>query len=53
MLDPLKLAYIEARYNPAHRITKPQLEYLGERVKKLRRLTERICQARIESCVSA
>jgi predicted nucleotidyltransferase/HEPN domain-containing protein len=47
--DLLKRAYVEARYNPRYRITKGQLEYLAERVKKLQRLTKRICQARIES----
>jgi predicted nucleotidyltransferase/HEPN domain-containing protein len=47
--DLLKRAYVEARYNPGYRITKAQLEYLAERVKKLQRLTKRICQARIES----
>jgi len=51
--DLLKRAYVEARYNPGYRITKPQLDYLGERVKKLQRLTKKICQARIESYLSA
>jgi predicted nucleotidyltransferase/HEPN domain-containing protein len=50
--DLLKRAYVEARYNPGYKITKPQLEYLAERVKKLQRLTERICEARIESYTS-
>ncbi len=50
--DLLRRAYVEARYNPRYRITKSQLEYLAERVKKLQRLTKRICQARIESYVS-
>jgi predicted nucleotidyltransferase/HEPN domain-containing protein len=47
--DLLNRAYVEARYNPRYRITKTQLEYLAERVKKLQRLTKKICQARIES----
>jgi len=51
--DLLKRAYVEARYNPGYRITKAQLEYLAERVKKLQRLTKRICEARIESYLSA
>jgi len=50
--DLLRRAYVEARYNPGYRITKGQLEYLAERVKKLQRLTKRICQARIESYTS-
>ena len=33
--DLLKRAYVEARYNPGYRITKAQLEYLAEWVKKL------------------
>jgi len=51
--DLLKRAYVEARYNPGYKITKAQLDYLGERVKKLQRLTKKICQARIESYFSA
>jgi predicted nucleotidyltransferase/HEPN domain-containing protein len=50
--DLLNRAYVEARYNPRYRITKGQLEYLAERVKRLQRLTKRICQARIESYLS-
>ena len=38
---------------PGYRIIKAQLEYLAERVKKLQRLTKKICQARIESYLSA
>jgi predicted nucleotidyltransferase/HEPN domain-containing protein len=51
--DLLRRAYVEARYNPGYRITKGQLEYLAARVKKLQRLTRRICKARIESYVSS
>jgi HEPN domain-containing protein len=47
--DLLRRAYVEARYNPGYKITKAQLEYLAERVKKLQRLTKRICEARIKS----
>jgi predicted nucleotidyltransferase/HEPN domain-containing protein len=50
--DLLKRAYVEARYNPGYRITKSQLEYLAERVKKLQRLTKGICETRIESYLS-
>ncbi len=45
----LKRAYIEARYNLDYRITKEELEYLGERVTLLRNLTEQICKQKIES----
>jgi HEPN domain-containing protein/predicted nucleotidyltransferase len=51
--DLLKRAYVEARYNPGYKITRAQLEYLAERVKKLQRLTKKICEARIESYLSA
>jgi predicted nucleotidyltransferase/HEPN domain-containing protein len=50
--DLLRRAYVEARYNPAYKITKAQLEYLAERVRKLQRLTKRICEAKIESYLS-
>jgi len=40
---------VEARYNPGYRITKEQLEYLAERVRRLQDLTKRLCEARIES----
>ncbi len=51
--DLLRRAYVEARYNPRYRITRKQLEYLVERVRRLQRLTKRTCQARIESYASA
>ncbi len=51
--DLLKRAYVEARYNPGYKITKEQLEYLAERVQTLQDLTENICEARIESYLSA
>jgi hypothetical protein len=47
----LKRAYIDARYKPSYRITKKQLEYLGQRVKILQRLTNKICKQKIESFV--
>ena len=45
----LERAYVEARYNRGYKITKTQLDYLAERVRKLQRLTKQICEARIES----
>jgi predicted nucleotidyltransferase/HEPN domain-containing protein len=51
--DLLRRAYVEARYNPAYKITKAQLEYLAGRVRKLQRLTKKICEAKIESYLSA
>jgi HEPN domain-containing protein len=39
----LRKAYIEARYNKHYTISKEQLLYLIERIKKLRQMTETIC----------
>jgi predicted transcriptional regulator len=49
----LKRAYIEARHSSAYQITKKQLEYLGARVQELQRLAQEICEAKIESFLSA
>ena len=49
LFELLRRAYIEARYNPKYKITRKELEYLGERVKKLQKLTKEICKERIES----
>lgn len=43
----LRAAYIDARYNKDYVINKTQLEYLIERVKKLKTTTEKICLAKI------
>ncbi|MBL7106673.1 MAG: HEPN domain-containing protein [Phycisphaerae bacterium] len=51
LFDSLDYAYIGARYDPEYTITKEQLEYLAERVKKLREITEKICKEKIESFV--
>ena len=51
--DLLKRAYVEARYNPGYKITREQLEYLTQRVRKLQDLTKKICEARIEAYLSA
>ena len=51
LFELLQKAYIDARYNPNYKITKKELEYLAERVKKLQRLTKVICKKRIESYV--
>jgi HEPN domain-containing protein/predicted nucleotidyltransferase len=50
--DLLRRAYVEARYNPGYKITREQLEYLAQRVRKLQDLTKKICEARIESYLS-
>ncbi|TLU99534.1 HEPN domain-containing protein [Dyadobacter luticola] len=43
----LKKAYIDARYEMNYKIEKAELEYLFERVKLLKELTELICKERI------
>ncbi|WP_439556599.1 HEPN domain-containing protein [Dyadobacter sp.] len=43
----LKKAYIDARYEVNYKIEREELEYLAERVRVLRDLTERICRERI------
>jgi HEPN domain-containing protein len=45
----LKKAYIDARYKKNYKITKKQLVYLAERVKKLQKITKTICSDKIES----
>ena len=42
-------ADINARYKKDYKITKQQLEYLAQRIKKLHEVTERICKEKIES----
>ena len=43
----LKRAYIEARYSKHYKITKEELDWLGERVKQLQILTEKLCKDKI------
>jgi uncharacterized protein len=43
----LKKAYIEARYEPAYRIEKEDLEYLSDRVRKLQEAVKLLCEQRI------
>jgi HEPN domain-containing protein len=45
----LKKAYIDSRYKLEYKITKEELEYLSQRVVKLRDLTEMACKEKIES----
>jgi HEPN domain-containing protein len=44
----LRKAYIEARYNKNYEINKTQLEYLIERVEKLKAITKNICLIEIK-----
>ncbi len=45
----LRSAYVDARYKRNYKITEKQLVWLAERVAYLQTLTERLCQAKIES----
>lgn len=45
----LRKAYVDARYKLNYRITKADLDYLGERVALLRQLTEQLCKEKIAS----
>ena len=51
LFELLDYAYIGARYDREYKITKQQLEQLAPCVKKLHKLTERICKEKIESFV--
>lgn len=45
----LRKAYVDARYKKNYKITRADLDYLGERVGLLRQLTEQLCQEKIAS----
>ena len=47
--DLLNEAYVKARYDNHYKITKEQLEYLANRVKMLKKLTEEVCLEKIKS----
>ncbi|MGC0371885.1 MAG: hypothetical protein DGJ47_000586 [Rickettsiaceae bacterium] len=47
--DLLQAAYIEARYDKNYKITTEHLEYLIERITKLKEVTKRICQDKINT----
>ena len=47
----LKKAYIDSRYKMDYSISREDLEYLSDRVKKLRDLTELACQEKIDSFI--
>ena len=49
LFDLLKRAYVEARYNMEHEITREELEYLAERVKLLQATAEKVCKEKIKS----
>ena len=45
----LKKAYIDSRYKLDYRVTKEDLDYLSERVRKLRDLTRQACEEKMDS----
>ncbi len=45
----LQRAYIDSRYKKGYTISKKELEYLSKQVSKLRDLTEKVCEVKIES----
>ncbi|MCK5113957.1 MAG: HEPN domain-containing protein [Phycisphaerae bacterium] len=49
LFELLDYAYIGTRYDPKYTATKEQLEYLGNRVQRLRGITEKMCTEKIEN----
>jgi hypothetical protein len=47
----LRLAYVDARYDKTYKITRAELEYLAERVQKLKTITQRVCKKKIKKFV--
>ena len=45
--EKLKQAYVKARYSKHYRITKEELERLGEQVEELGRVVHEVCSERI------
>ena len=46
--EKLKEAYVKARYSKHYRITKEELEWLGEQVEELGRVVHEVCGGRLE-----
>ena len=50
LFELLKRAYIDTRYKmDEYTITKSELEYLADKVNRLKELTDRICREKIQS----
>ena len=49
--ENLIMVYDDARYKKDYKITKEQLEYLAQRIKKLHEVTEKSCKDKIESFI--
>ncbi|MXV13773.1 HEPN domain-containing protein [Hufsiella ginkgonis] len=48
LFDLLKRSYIDSRYKMGYVVAKEGLDYLAERVKRLKELTEQVCLEKIE-----
>ena len=48
LFEKLKEAYVKARYSKHYRITKDELEWLGEQVDELGRVVHEVCSERLE-----
>ena len=48
LFEKLKEAYVKARYSKHYRITKEELEWLGEQVEELGRVVHEVCSERLE-----
>lgn len=46
--EKLKEAYVKARYSKHYRITREELEWLGEQVEELGRVVDEVCSERLE-----
>ena len=51
--EKLKEAYVKARYSKHYRITKEELEWLGEQVEELGRVVHEVCSERLASLADA
>ena len=51
LFELLRLAYVEARYNPKFVVTKEDIDALLPKVEKLRDVTEQVCKTQIESYI--
>ncbi len=53
LYDLLRRAYIDARYDKSYRITEEELAILGERVRAVAKVVERVCREKIASLRAA
>ena len=52
LFEKLKEAYVKARYSKHYRISKEELEWLGEQVEELGRVVHEVCAERLEKLKS-